>query len=621
MSSDDIWKLRSRIDEVNKALLHLFSERAALVQQIGMVKAREHLEKFDPSREAQQIEAILAENPGPFSNAIIRRLFTQIFRASLELMKEPPPVEDRQFALDIPERLNAASVFVDANITEGRADKPAILCGEQTVTYRSLYENVNRFANVLRALDVRMEERVAILLPDTPEFAYAFFGAMKMGAVAIPMNTLLAPHDYEYLLNDSRGRVLVVHPTLLGQVTPVRDGLRYLRHVLVAGEGAQGHASLAEAMRQASPACDPADTSRDDAAFWLYSSGTTGFPKGAVHAHHDMVVEADLYASQTIGLMESDVSFSVAKLFFAYGLGNGLYFPLRLGGTTVLLPDRPTPDKVFEVIDRYRPTVFYSVPTSYAALLHAAEKAGRRSLGQVRMCISAGEPLPAPIFQRWHERFGLEILDGIGSTEILHIFISNRPGEARPGSTGRVVPGYKAKIIDDDGNDAPAGQVGNLFINGDSIALGYWNKHEQTKATFHGDWINTHDKFSVDEAGYFWYAGRSDDMMKVGGQAVWPTDVEAVLQAHLAVLESGVTGAEDADGLTKPYAYVVLKDGFAPSPALARELQDFVKSNALPHKYPRWVEFVDALPKTATGKIQRYKLRQIAAERRQGETP
>ncbi len=517
-------------------------------------------------------------------------------------------------ALELPERLNAAAVFVDVHVAEGRGDKPAILCGRRTVTYRDLYQGVNRVGNALVGLGVRIEERVAILLPDTPEWAMAFYGAMKIGAVAVPMNTMLKPKDYEYLLNDSRARVLIVDPTLLEKVEEIREHLKFLQHVVVAGDDAQGHLGLDNVMQDASPDLEAADTSKDDMAFWLYSSGTTGFPKGAIHLHHDMIVEADLYARQTIGLKESDVSFSVAKLFFAYGLGNGLYFPLRLGGTTILLPDRPLPDTVFEVIDQHQPTVFYSVPTSYAALLHTAEKTGRTSLGRVRMCVSAGETLPKHIFDKWLERFGVEILDGIGSTEILHIFISNRPGQARAGSTGQIVPGYEAKIIGDDGQQLPPRQVGTLLIKGDSIAWGYWNKHEQTKETFWGEWINTHDKFLIDEDGYFWYAGRTDDMMKVGGQAVWPTDVEGVLQGHPAVLESGVVGTADKDGLIKPVAYVVLKDGNQPSPDLGRQLQDFVKKTTAPHKYPRAVVFVDTLPKTATGKIKRYELRKLAAQ-------
>ena len=351
--------------------------------------------------------------------------------------------------LELPERLNAVSAFVDVHLAEGRADKAAILCGDEIVMYRSLYENVNRMGNVLLGLGIRMEERVAILMPDTPECVYAFFGAMKIGAVSVPMNTILLPKDYEYLLNDSRARVLVVHPSLLGKVMEVRATLEFLEHIVVAGEEEGGALPLGELMAGASTELEPADTSKDDAAFWLYSSGTTGFPKGTIHLHHDMIVEADLYARETIGVVESDVSFSIAKLFFAYGLGNGLYFPLRVGGTTVLLPDRPLPDTVYGVIDRYQPTVFYGVPTSYAALLNAAEKAGRTSLGKVRICVSAGEPLPKPIYEKWHDRFGVEILDGIGSTEILHIFISNRPGRVKPGSTGEIVPGYEARIIDE----------------------------------------------------------------------------------------------------------------------------------------------------------------------------
>jgi benzoate-CoA ligase len=403
----------------------------------------------------------------------------------------------------------------------------------------------------------------------------------------------------------------------LDRITEIRSSLRYLEHILVTGEDARGHLLLDEVLGSASPALEPEDTSKDDAAFWLYSSGTTGFPKGAIHLHHDMIVEADLYARQTLGIEESDVSFSVAKLFFAYGLGNGLYFPLRVGGTTVLLPGRPMPDVVFGIVDRYQPTVFYSVPTSYAAMLHLAEKTKRTDLGRVRMCVSAGEPLPKHIYEKWRERFGVEILDGIGSTEILHIFISNRPGRVRPGSTGQIVPGYEAKIVDDEGNEVGPRQVGTLLIKGDSIAAGYWNKHEQTKGTFQGQWINTHDKFLCDEDGYYWYAGRTDDMIKVSGQAVWPTDVEAVLQQHPSVLESGVAGTVDPDGLVKPVAYVVLKDSQDASPELAKELQDFVKKNTAPHKYPRAVIFLDALPKTATGKIKRYQLRERAA----AETP
>ena len=549
----------------------------------------------------------------------------------------------------LPERLNAASALVDCHLTD-RAEKVAIVSGERALTYRQLAEAVNRFGNVLLGLGVRMEERVALLLPDSPEWVMAFFGAIKIGAVAVPLNTLLTSKDYEYLLNDSRARVLVLHADWLDRIGPIREKLCRLEHVVLVGVAASevndsadnphpqplSHdrfaASLPSAesfekrlrereaslrfddlLARACPCLEPAATLRDDAAFWLYSSGTTGFPKGAIHLQHDMLVAADAYARDTIGLAESDVSFSVAKLFFAYGLGNGLYFPLRTGGTTVLMPERPTPENVFAAIDRYQPTVYYGVPTSYAAMLHAAEESGRTSLGRVRMCVSAGETLPRHIFERWRERFGVTILDGIGSTEILHIFISNRPGTAKAGSTGQVVPGFEARLVDDDGHDLPAGHVGTLMIKGDSIAAGYWNQHEATKRTFCGDWINTHDKFMVDHEGYFWYSGRADDMLKVSGQAVWPAEVEGIIQQHPDVLESGVTGAADNEGLLKPVAFVVLKNGRAPTADLAHEIQQFVKTHTAPHKYPRAVVFVETLPKTATGKIKRFELRHRAA--------
>ena len=527
-------------------------------------------------------------------------------------------------SLDLPERLNAATILVDSHLAAGRASKAAILCGDRVITYRDLSEQVSRFGNSLLQRDIRFEERVMLLLPDSPEFAFAFFGAMKAGAVAVPLNTNLKPADYEYFLNDSRARVLVIDAGLVGLLDGVQA--KYLTHIFVSRPQPAGGlpdgplavpmptaaevVSLQRVLDEASPELQAADTSKDDMAFWLYSSGTTGRPKGAIHLHHDMIVAADLYAQATLRLKEEDTSFSVAKLFFAYGLGNGLYFPLRVGATTVMLPGRPTPEAVFATLDQHQPSVFYSVPTSYLALLHEADKAGRKSLGRVRVCVSAGEPLPKHLYETWLERFGVEIVDGIGSTEILHIYISNRPGQVVAGSTGQVVPGFEAKIVDEHGQTLPPRHVGTLFVKGDSIANGYWNKHEETKNTFHGHWINTHDKFLVDEDGFFWYAGRTDDMFKVSGQAVWPTDVEGVLLQHPAVLESGVVGGTDPEGLVKPVAFVVLKDGRAGTPELTRELQNFVKSHTAAYKYPRAVVYVDSLPKTATGKIQRFKLRE-----------
>lgn len=512
---------------------------------------------------------------------------------------------------ELPDQFNVVTALVDAHLPAGRGPKPAILCGDQIVTYQQLSENVSRVGNALRRLGVRMEQRVATLLPDCPEMVYVFLGAMKMGAVAVPLNTMLTGKDYQYLLNDCRAHVLVVAQSLLHVVMEIREHLGYLEHIVVVGEEGSGPLSLRGLMAQTSPELKPAQTSKDDAAFWLYSSGTTGGAKAAIHLHHDMIFAADLYARDTIGLRGSDVSFSSAKTFFAYGLGNGLYFPLRVGGTTVLLPERPLPEVIFQTISRFYPTVFYSVPTSYANMLHYAEKQGIKSLGRVRMCVSAGELLPGALHERWLKRFGVEIVDGIGSTEILHIYISNRPGRSRPGSTGQVVPGFETRIVDDDGKDVPVGQTGTLYVKGDSIAAGYWRHHELTKAIFQGDWINTRDKFYVDEDGYHWYAGRTDDMFKVSGMMVFPSDVETLLQHHPAVIESGVVGVPDADGLTKVQAYVVLKDHLQPSEELVRELQLFVKARTMPHKYPRSIVFVKDLPKTANGKIQRFKLREL----------
>ena len=515
--------------------------------------------------------------------------------------------------LSVPDRMNAAAVFVDRNVAEGRSDKVAIFCGDREVSYAGLLENVNRVGNALRALDVRIENRVLLLLLDTPEFAYSFFGAMKVGAVPIPVNTLMTAADYEYVLNDSRAVVAIVSDALLPQIKAIpRERLRYLRHIVVVGHGPDEFPSLDELMAQASPELEAEEMSKDDAAFWLYSSGSTGFPKGCVHLHHDMLFCSEYYARGILGITEADRTFSVAKLFFAYGLGNALYFPFYVGASTVLLPGRPEPASVFEQVERFRPTLFFSVPTSYAALL-AAE--GSYDFGSVRQGISAGEALPRAIFERFRQRFGVEILDGIGSTEILHIFISNRPGQVRPGSSGTVVPGYEAKLLDDDGNPVPPGEIGNLLIKGDSTCSMYWNKHHQTARTILGEWIKTGDKYEQDEDGYFWYAGRSDDMLKVGGIWVSPIEIENTLMGHPAVLEAGVVGREDADELVKPLAFVVLQGDREPSDELAEELKEFVKGKLAPYKYPRWVQFVPDLPKTATGKTQRFKLRAQSGRR------
>ena len=520
--------------------------------------------------------------------------------------------------LGIPEIFNAATRFVDRNVEDGRGDHVAIECGDERVTYAQVLARVNRFGSALRsALGVRPEERVVLLLTDGPAFAYTFFGAIKIGAVPIPLNTLWTPADYGFVLDDSRASVLVVSESLLPQVARIPAVNRqFLRHIVVAGEPAGlGDFRLDDLLEAGSPELDAEPTSRDAPAFWLYSSGSTGTPKGCVHLQHDMAVCAELFGQRVLGIRPEDRTFSVAKLFFAYGLGNALYMPFSVGATTILWPGAPTPQAIYDVIERHRPTLFYTVPTGYAMMLAQNPPADRRDydLSSVRLGVSAGEALPAALYERFKQRFGVDILDGIGSTEVLHMFISNRPDAIRPGSSGLVVPGYDARLLDDGREPVARGEIGNLWIDGDSTCACYWNQPDKTRETIEGRWIRTGDKYTQDADGYFWYAGRSDDMLKVGGLWVSPVEVENALAAHDAVLESGVVGREDRDGLTKPLAFVVLREGGAGSPELAKTLQQFVRERLAEYKRPRWVRFIAALPKTATGKIQRFKLRELAA--------
>ncbi len=408
----------------------------------------------------------------------------------------------------------------------------------------------------------------------------------------------------------------MVDAALLPTVAPSLEGLRYLRHVVVAGpadleqvpSGVSAH-DLDDLLTASSPELAPEPRHRDDPCFWLYSSGTTGFPKGAVHLQHDMLVSTEHYANGILGITEADRCFSIAKLFFAYGLGNGLYFPFSVGASTILYSGKPEYDTFYAIVDTYHPTLFFGVPTAYQSLLAVEGAEDRFDLSSIRACTSAGEALPAAVWERWLSRFGLEILDGIGSTEILHIFISNVPGKCRPGTSGMVVPGYGAKIVDDENRPVPVGEVGDLLIDGDSTCAYYWNKHERTKDTIEGRWFRTGDKYSIDADGYFTYQGRSDDMIKAGGIWVSPVEVESTLIEHEAVLECAVVGHDAGDGLIKPKAYVVCSAGYEPGPELEQQLIAHVRSSIAVYKYPRWVEFMDALPKTATGKVQRYKLR------------
>src|SRR5580765_3827069 len=513
----------------------------------------------------------------------------------------------------LPDEFNAAEYFVDRNVREGRSERVAIECGETRVTYGELCARVNRLGNGLKSLGVRMEERVLLLLPDVPEFAVSFFGAIKIGAVPVPVNTLLKSADYEYLLNNSRARVAIVSDSLVAAIEAIpRQQLRYLETVIVVGgESRTGTLSFEKLARESSSVLQAESTGKDDAAFWLYSSGSTGQPKACVHLQHDMVVSSERYAKNILNITDKDRCFSVAKLFFAYGLGNALYFPLAVGATSILLPGPPKPQSVFEVIERQRPTLFFSVPSSYVKLLaHTAADGREFDLSCVRHAISAGEALPATVFHRFKERFGVEILDAIGSTEALHMIISNTPSAARPGSSGKVIPGFEARIVDDNNRPVAQGEIGNLLVKADSTCAYYWNQHQKSKDTIEGHWIRTGDKYYQDEDGYFWYAGRADDMLKVCGMWVRPSEIERVLVEHPAVQEAAVVFRKDADELPKPVACIVTRDGAAGTPELSRQLQEFVVSRLPVFKRPHWIEFLPELPKTATGKIQRFKLRE-----------
>ncbi len=508
----------------------------------------------------------------------------------------------------IPRDYNAAHDLIERNLRAGRGGKVAYIDDAGRYTYAELAERVNRAANALTALGLPMESRIMVALLDTIDFPSVFLGAIKAGVVPVAANTLLTTADYKFMLEDSRARALVVSEPLLPTFAPILEESPFLEHVIVSGANAHGHRRLADLMADAPAHCEPAPTTCDDVCFWLYSSGSTGTPKGTVHIQSSLVQTAELYAKPILGIRESDVVFSAAKLFFAYGLGNALTFPLSVGATTVLMAERPTPASVAKRLKEHRPTIFYGVPTLYAAMLASPDLPGREEVG-LRVCTSAGEALPADIGRRWTAHFGVEILDGIGSTEMLHIFLSNRPGDVRYGTTGKPVPGYQVRLVDENGNEAKPGELGELQINGPSSAIMYWNNRARSLATFVGPWTRAGDKYSVDADGYYVYGGRSDDMLKVSGIYVSPFEVEAALMTHPDVLEAAVVGAADTDGLVKPKAYVVVKPGGVPGDALKAKLQQHVKDRLAPYKYPRWIEFMSELPKTATGKIQRFKLR------------
>jgi benzoate-CoA ligase family protein len=485
--------------------------------------------------------------------------------------------------------------LVDRHVQEGRGSRPALRTERGDIGYAELQALANRAGNALRASGVLPEQRVALLLPDGPEFVAAFIGAMKIGAVPVPMNTAAREPEIQFMLEDSRARAIVVDESLtggVGQCVPTR---------LVLG------GSFDAAVDQASPELEACRTGVDEPCYWLYSSGTTGRAKGVVHLHGDMLACVTPYAQEVVQIEPEDSTFSVARLFFSYGLVNSLFLPLLAGASAILTPRRPDVSHTLNVVRRFQPTLFFSVPTSFAQLTAAMAGSSERPCASVRLAISAGEPLPEPLYRRWREVTGVEVLDGLGSTEVGYIFCSNLAGRVRPGSSGTLLGDHQARVVDEHGQDVPDGQSGELWVKAASTALFYWNQRERTKQTFCGEWLRTGDRYVRDADGYFWYQGRNNDVFKVSGQWVSPLEIESCLLTHPEVQECAVIGATDAEGLMKPKAFVVRRPG---SRVEARELQAHVKERLQPYKYPRWVAFVDELPKTASGKVQRYLLRE-----------
>lgn len=506
--------------------------------------------------------------------------------------------------VEFPERFNMADYFLYHNLRAGRGEKLCLYYRDEKYSYNQVAEMSDRVGNVLRELGVEPEDRVLIALPDCPEFVFTWFGAAKIGAVIAMVNTILPPSDYAYYLEYTRARVAIVHHSVLESFEQVRHVSPLLKHVLVVGKDDGRNPSFDTLTAKTSPECAPEPTSRDDLAIWLFTSGSTGKPKAAVHLQHDLPYNTECYAKNVLGICETDVTAGVPKLFFGYATGTNLLFPFSVGGAAALFEERSTPERMFDVIEKYRPTILTSVPTMINAMLNV-EGARDRDLSSLKYCLSAGEALPPELYHRWMEAFGVEILDGIGSAEMFHIYVTNAPGDVKPGSLGRVVPGYEARIVGPTGNEVPNGETGELWIKGDSAALCYWKAHEASKERFAGDVCFTGDQFHRDEDGYFWYHGRTDFMLKVSGIWVSPLEIENCLLSHPSVRECCVVGKRDENDLVKPIAFVVPASDSAVGSGLVETIQAHAKAHMAPYKYPRWVEFVDVLPKNDRGKIDR----------------
>ena len=516
-------------------------------------------------------------------------------------------------AADLPLYYNAVEIL-EHNLAE-RGDKVALYSADRSLTFREIADEVNQVGNALLGLGVRQGDYVGILAPDSAEWVTAFFGTIKIGAIAICMNTLLEAEDYNHILRDSRARVLIVDQSLLPAIESIRDQHPAVERIVVIGQPQRGDdRSFHEWIGDASTHLEAAQTHRDDFCALYYSSGTTGQPKGIHHAHKDYPLTAQLSGIELFGLQPDDRTFAVSKLFFVYGMGGNLIFPWYAGASLVLYSGTPRMvSAVLETIDRFKPTVLFCVPTAYIAMMTIRDFAQRYDFSSLRMCVSAGEALPASVWHAWKEKTGLEILDTIGCTENFHTFLANRPGAVCPGSSGQPSPGYAVKIVDEEGQPVPPGETGNLMVNGESMASFYLHQYEKSREAFRGEWFFTGDKYYMDGDGYYWHAGRADDMFKVGGLWVSPVEVEGILTSHPSVLECAVVGQNDTLNLTRVKALLRLNEGYLPSRELTRELMLHCTEHLAEYKCLRWIEFMDELPKTATGKIQRFKLRNVQA--------
>ena len=511
--------------------------------------------------------------------------------------------------------LNATTLFVDRHLAEGRGARVAHRAGGRAITWTEIAGAAGRWGHALAELGVEIGDRVLLVLDDSPAFVAVFWGSVKAGAVAVPVHPVLPAEEYEFLLNDSGAKVVVVEARVVPRILAVRERCPSLRAIVVAGRGDVGTVALEDLLSRAGTTLEPAPTKADDVMYWGYTSGSTGRPKATVHSHAHFEAAADLVGTGVFGLSPEDVIFSVSKMSFAFGLGNSLYFPARVGATSLLVAERLQPEAVLDTITRERPTVLFAVPTLYARLLQVSDAARRFDLSSLRLCVSSGEALPPAVFDGWEQTFRLPLHDVVGSTEALPDFIATRPGRVRRGSIGELVPGFEARLVDDEGTDVAAGTVGHLLIKGPTTSPYYWNRPERTRATMLGEWLRTGDMVARAPDGYFSFAGRGDDMLKIGGQWVSPMEVEGRLVEHPLVLEAAVVAGADASGLVEPRACVVLGDGDAGSPALERELREWLRAGLAPYKVPRVLEFVAELPKTETGKIQRFRLRDTLTSR------